>query len=62
MRRKKRVLTEVAFVKLCVPEMEKKTSDVSLLARIDAIERKLESGIFVNGQPDNGGQNDFFCH
>ena len=53
----KRVLTEVAFVKLCVPEMEKKTSDDSLLARIDAIERKLESGIFVNGQPDNGGQN-----
>lgn len=55
----KRVLTEVAFVKLCVPEMEKKTADDSLLARIDAIEKKLEKGIIVSGQTDivaNGQQ------
>ena len=48
----KRVLTEVAFVKLCVPEMEKKTADASLLERIDAIEKKLEKGIVLSKQAD----------
>ena len=46
----KRVLTEVTFVKLCVPEMEKKTADDSVLARLDALEKKLERGIVVSEQ------------
>ena len=44
----KRVLTEVTFVKLCVPQMEKNTQDDSVIARLDALEKKLENGIVVN--------------
>ena len=41
----KRVLVEVAFIKLCKPEME--TNYDSMLERIRLIERKLEEGIVV---------------
>jgi len=41
----KRVVTEVAVIKLCHPEMEKDTG--SLADRISRIEEKLSSGIFL---------------
>jgi DNA polymerase-3 subunit gamma/tau len=43
---RKRVLIEIALIKLCKPEMEQNYD--SLLDRIKQIEEKLESGIVVN--------------
>lgn len=43
----KRVLLEVAFIKLCKPQMEVKAD--SLLARIRALEAEVEKGIFAGG-------------
>ncbi len=42
----KRVLTEVAMIKLCRPQME--TKQDALLDRIRALEQRLESGDFVS--------------
>lgn len=47
----KRVLTEMALIKLCKPEMES-TKD-SLLDRIREIEEKLEKGVITAAPPDN---------
>ena len=41
----KRVLLEVALIKLCRPEME--TDEISLLERIRLLEKRLESGVMV---------------
>lgn len=43
----KRVLLEVALIKLCKPAME--TSQDALLDRIRAVEKKLEEGVVVSG-------------
>ena len=43
----KRVLVELALIKLCRPEMEKNYD--SILGRIRQIERQLEEGSFVSG-------------
>lgn len=42
----KRILIEVAIIKLCKPEME--TSDDSIVNRIDNLEKKIAKGIPVN--------------
>ena len=47
----KRVLTEMALIKLCKPEME--TTNDSLLDRIREIEEKLDKGIVTAAPPDN---------
>ncbi len=39
----KRVLIEIAIIKLCKPSMEK--DDDSIISRIDSLERKMEKGI-----------------
>ena len=64
----KRVLLEVALIKLCRPQME--TDEVSLLERIRMLEKKLESGMIAVRQtppgqrmqvPDHGtGEDAFF--
>lgn len=41
----KRVLVEIAFIKLCVPAMEKQ--DDSILDRVRDLERKMEDGVLV---------------
>lgn len=61
----KRVILEVALIKLCTPAME--TSQDSLLDRIRAVEEKLENGltsaevreraVFVNGDGREGYEN-----
>lgn len=45
----KRILIEIAVIKLCKPEMEKDYA--SLLERIDTLERKMEKGIAAMPQP-----------
>ncbi|MCR4961793.1 MAG: DNA polymerase III subunit gamma/tau [Lachnospiraceae bacterium] len=45
----KRVLTELAIVKMCKPETEADTD--SLNARIEAIEAKLENGFYTTSAP-----------
>lgn len=49
----KRVLTEVALIKLCRPQMEKGKD--SLLERIRVLEDKIEKGIVVSGVAQNAG-------
>ena len=44
----KRVLLEVALIKLCTPAME--TSSDSILDRIRVLEEKLEQGVISGGQ------------
>ena len=48
----KRVLREVALIKLCRPQME--TDEVSLLERIRMLEKKLESGMIAVRQTPPG--------
>ena len=48
----KRVLLEVALIKLCRPQME--TDEVSLLERIRILEKKLESGMIAVRQTPPG--------
>ena len=48
----KRVLVEVALIKLCKPQMETDTS--SLLERIRALEKKLEKGVVMQAAPAAG--------
>lgn len=45
----KRILIEIAVIKLCKPEMEKDYT--SLIDRIDSLEKKLEKGAAVIAQP-----------
>jgi DNA polymerase-3 subunit gamma/tau len=45
----KRVLVEVALIKLCKPQME--TDTASLLERIRALEEKVEKGLVVQAAP-----------
>lgn len=44
----KRILIEIAVIKLCRPEMEKDYA--SLVDRIDSLEKRLESGVVVTAQ------------
>lgn len=48
----KRILIEIAVIKLCKPEMEKDYT--SLLDRIDALEKKIEKGVIA--APQNARQ------
>lgn len=48
----KRIMIEVAIIKLCCPQMEK-TND-SLLDRIETVERKIEKGIVVSPAASGG--------
>ncbi len=43
----KRILIEIAIIKLCRPSMEQDLS--SVLQRLDDLERRMESGVFVQG-------------
>ncbi len=45
----KRVLVEVALIKLCKPQME--TDTASLLERIRALEKKVQEGVVVQSAP-----------
>ncbi len=45
----KRILIEIAVIKLCKPEMEKDYT--ALIDRIDSLEKKLEKGVAVISQP-----------
>ena len=47
----KRILLEIAIIKLCQPQMEKDLS--ALNERMDDIEQKLESGAFVSAAPQS---------
>ncbi|MBQ8118985.1 MAG: DNA polymerase III subunit gamma/tau [Lachnospiraceae bacterium] len=49
----KRILVEIALIKLCKPEME--ASKDSLLDRIRQVEDKLENGVFVQGSAEGMG-------
>lgn len=49
----KRILVEIALIKLCKPEME--ASKDSLLDRIRQVEDKLENGVFVQGGAEGMG-------
>jgi DNA polymerase-3 subunit gamma/tau len=49
----KRILLEIALIKLCNPSMEVHTD--TLTDRIRALEEKLEKGDFVQMMPGNGG-------
>ena len=50
----KRVLIELAIIKLCKPQMEKDTA--SILERMEQLERKLENGAFVGTIPQGVGE------
>ncbi len=43
----KRVLAEVAFIKLCKPQMDAEQDYTSVSARLSAVEKKLEEGIMA---------------
>ena len=47
----KRILLEIAIIKLCRPQMEKDLS--ALNERMDDMEQKLESGAFVSAAPQS---------
>ena len=49
----KRVLLEVALIKLCRPQME--NDEISLLERIRMLEKKLESGVIAQVKEPYGG-------
>ena len=53
----KRILIEIAVIKLCKPEMEKDYT--SLLDRVDSLEKKLEKGVVMapGGSTRQGGVN-----
>lgn len=48
----KRILIEIAIIKLCKPQMER--DDESILGRIDSIEKKIEKGIAMPSQATQG--------
>lgn len=43
----KRVLVEIALIKLCRPQMDEKQDFTTISSRLDAVEKKLEQGIAV---------------
>ncbi len=43
----KRVLVEIAFIKLCRPQMDQDQDFTTLSSRLDAVEKQLEQGISV---------------
>lgn len=45
----KRILIEVALIKLCKPQMDKKQDITSILQRLDNLEKKLENGVVAAG-------------
>ena len=45
----KRILIEIAFIKLCRPQMEEDTG--SILARLTQLERKIEEGVILPAAP-----------
>lgn len=47
----KRILVEVALIKLCKPQME--TTQDALLDRIRQVEEQMENGVFVTGEAAN---------
>ncbi len=49
----KRILIEIAVIKLCRPEMEKDYA--SLVDRMNSLEKKLESGVVVTSQQNAAG-------
>ena len=49
----KRILIEIAVIKLCKPEMEKDYT--SLLDRVDSLEKKLEQGVMIAPQSARQG-------
>jgi DNA polymerase-3 subunit gamma/tau len=48
----KRILLEIALIKLCKPQMEQDYT--ALTQRMDEMERTLENGVVVSGQPAAG--------
>ncbi len=50
----KRILVEIALIKLCKPSME--TSSDALLERIRDVEDKIENGVVMTTAPAEGGQ------
>ena len=52
----KRILVEVALIKLCRPQME--TDKNSMIDRIRVLEDKMERGIVVNATASSGGYSD----
>lgn len=50
----KRILVEIALIKLCKPSME--TTSDALLERIRDVEDKIENGVFMTAAPGEGGQ------
>ncbi len=47
----KRVLTEIAFIKLCRPQMDEKQDLTAVLSRITALEKMVSEGAVVQSQP-----------
>lgn len=45
----KRVLIEIAFIKLCRPQMDEVQDLSTVTARLDAVEKQLENGVFMSG-------------
>ena len=43
----KRILIEVALIKLCKPQMDDKQDMTTILQRLDAVEKQLENGVTV---------------
>ncbi len=58
----KRILVEIALIKLCRPEME--TDSASLADRIESLERKLEKGVVAapKAAADEGKKQDAVSH
>ncbi|MCR5468802.1 MAG: DNA polymerase III subunit gamma/tau [Lachnospiraceae bacterium] len=47
----KRILIEIALIKLCKPQME--SDNASLLQRIEQLEEKIENGVVMTKEPGN---------
>jgi DNA polymerase-3 subunit gamma/tau len=53
----KRVLTEIALIKMCRPQMESGGGQEALLARISALEQRMEQGVVRKEMvPDSAGE------
>ncbi len=53
----KRVLVEIAFIKLCRPQMDSVQDMTTISARISAIEKQLEEGVVVAGSMPSAQEN-----
>ncbi len=49
----KRVMVEVALIKLCTPAMDKQQDLGSIIARLEDVEKRLEKGIVVNNMSNS---------